>query len=174
MILEGPGGGVSYDAWFKDEIMPKLRKRGLLPGPVGGFIGGGFEALVYKYSSDQVIRFQPTYEEHPSTIEQVYQRQLNAPSGPMYVQVTDVGKIDGYDEEMGQVTYAVYTIMEELDPIDDGDAEMIDAVVTKHADLEDAHQKLSEFLKVYIELPIDQDSRNVMMRGDEYVIIDPE
>jgi len=33
---------------------------------------------------------------------------------------------------------------------------------------------LYDFLKAYLQLPVDHDSNNVMKRDDEYVIIDPE
>lgn len=170
------GSRVSYDVWFKDDVMPSLRQRNLLPGSVGRFLDGGYEALVYEYGSDQVIRLQPTYEDGPEQVEKVFQRQLAAPQGQLFARIFDVGKIEGYDKELdNDITYAVFTIMERLNPIDRDDAETIDAVVTKKSDIADVpDQRLREFLRSYFEFEVDHDSRNVMMRGDDYVAIDPE
>lgn len=65
--------------------------------------------------------------------------------------------------------------MERLRPIDSAVADIIDLVVTKKLDLRQVNDpRLGDFLQRYINMNVDQDSRNVMMRNDEYVIIDPE
>lgn len=168
---------IDFDRYFVEDIMPMLKKSGMLPAGVGRMIGNGFEAIVFEFGSDRVIRFHPTYEYFEPQVEEVYGRMKNAPSGGLFVTIYDVGKVEGYDKERAEdVTYAVYAVMERLQPITSQEAEDIDAVVTKKASLDqlDVDPKLASFLTKYMTMPIDQDSRNVMKRGSEYVIIDPE
>lgn len=165
-----------YDSSFVDDIVPELMERGLLPDGIGDQLDSGNEAVIYEFGPDRVIRLHPTYEAYPEQVDKIVERMKNAPKGSMYVKIFDVGRIEGYDEDFGEdVTYAVYTVMERLTPLTPGEADAIDGVVTNRMDLNEIEpDSLRNFLEKYVELPIDQDSRNVMKRGDDYVIIDPE
>lgn len=139
-------------------------------------IGYGNEAAVFQAGQGRVVRIQPTYEDQDN-VESVYQRQSSAPSGGIYVEVYEVGKIEGYDEEAGDdIIFAVYTVMEDLDPLLESDKQIIEDVVVHKTPIEstDASPELVSFMRQYMALPIDHSDDNVMMRGDQYVIIDPE
>ena len=156
--------------------MPMLKKRNLLPNRIGQILGYGNEAIVFALGSDQAIRLHPTYENFPEQVDEILQRIKNAPSGGMYAQIFDVGKIKAYDEELGEdVTYTIYATMERLTKLSSEEASMIDNVITRRMQINDLEPgSLRDFLEKYVELPIDRDSNNVMKRGDNYVIIDPE
>lgn len=165
------------DTYFTGTFMPWAKKQGLLPDGIGRKVGHGYEAIIYSLGADKVIRFHPTYERWPEQVEEILKRYKNAPSGGLFVKIFEVGTIHGSHPELGDdMTFAVYTIMENLDQITEADAEIIDSAITKRSDIDklDAESKLKEFLKKYLALKIDLDSRNVMMRGSEYVITDPE
>jgi hypothetical protein len=177
IINETPGHYSGFhDSYFVEDIIPMLKQRGLLPANMGRQLGYGNEAVVFALGSDQTIRLHPTYEDFPEEVDNTFNRMKNAPSGKMYVHVFDVGKIKAYDEERDEnVTYAVYATMERLTKLSPVEASTIDDVVTQQAQIDDIEPgPLRDFLEKYVELPVDQDSKNVMKRGDDYVIIDPE
>jgi hypothetical protein len=166
-----------YDSYFLEDIIPMLRDMDLLPPEMGQLINCGNEACVFAFGNDQVIRLHPTYEMPREAAERVFERQKSAPSGGLYVKVFDVGKIEAFDDDEGEETiYAVYSVLERLQDIDNKDAVAIDDVVTGSASIEDidASEQLKMFLEKYMSLPLDHDSNNVMMRDNDYVIIDPE
>ena len=165
-----------FDAYFIENIVPLIEESETLPGKLGRKLGHGHEAVVYEFTGDTVVRLEPTYEDWPDQIQEKLQRQKNAPSGGLYVDVIDVGLAKGYDSERDEdTTWAVYTVMEKVDQLSQDEAEEIDAVVLKRKTVDDVTElTLQSFLKRYMTLSVDHDSRNVMKRGDDYVIIDPE
>lgn len=164
------------DNYFIEKIIPMLKMRKLLPLNMGQLLGFGNEAVVFALGSDQVIRLQPTYELFDDQVEEVLQRMQNAPTGGLYAKIFDVGKIEAYDDdEEKDVAYAIYTIMEKLSALSLDEANIIDDVVTGKVSLDTVKSgPLYDFLKTYLQLPVDHDSNNVMKRDDEYVIIDQE
>jgi hypothetical protein len=178
LIREAPGGRRGFaDQYFVSDIVPKLKQSGTIPSGIGQQIGYGFEAVVFTFGHDRVIRLHPTYEYDKNQADELYQRMKNAPSGGLFVEIYDVGKAEGYDKDRGEnIVFAVYTIMERLTPLPHWAADIIDEAVTKKAIPAqlDVSTELTEFLQKYITMSIDQDSRNVMKRGEQYVIIDPE
>lgn len=176
IMIEQIGHAGFYDSYFVNDIIPMLKERELLPDGVGRLIGYGNEAVIFSFGTDKVIRLHPTYEKFPEQVDEILHRMKDAPSGGLYATVYDVDIIEALDEESGDiVTFAVYAIMERLTGLNQEEAATIDDVVTKNLRLSDIPGgALQDFLKKYTKLPIDHDSKNVMKRGDDYFIVDPE
>ena len=178
MVCERRGGIGFHDSYFVQDVLPRLQRSGQLPSQMGEVLGFGNEAIVFSLGTDRVIRIQPTYELWPEQADDVYERIKAAPSGGLYAERFDVRKIDGIDEDGDRVTFAVYAILERLFPLTDVERRIIDAAVRASSmsalSQEEVPKKLALFLQAYLTLDIDLDSANVMKRGDEYVIIDPE
>lgn len=169
-----------HDVYFIEDVLPTLLKTGELPTGVGKLIGYGNEAVVMEYGSDRIIRIHPTYQYDEAYADMIVKRLRNAPSGGLYARIFDVGEARDYDDDVADVvTFAVWAIIERLDPISKQDAKLIDDVVTGRATTDDiesagASITLIDFLDRYMSLSIDKSSENVMLRDDKYVIVDPE
>jgi len=164
-----------FDEFILNVVSP-LKDQGAFPFDVGAVIGNGFEGVVCSSGSDKVVKLIPTYNAVPGSANAVIERLNNAPSGGLYVKIFDVGEVNAIDTSSGDTyTALVYALMERLEPLSTEDEEAIQVVIQHELRPEEVdNPRLGAFLKRYMSLRLDHDVRNVMKRGDQYVIIDPE
>jgi hypothetical protein len=165
-----------YDSYFIETIIPKLKRDGILPPNVGNVVAFGNEGVIMEYSAGKVIKLVPTYEMFPDSdgVDYHLNKLKSIPDFELFVKIFEVGKLKGYDEEVGDnIVYAVYAVMEKLDQLTRDEKFIIDEVVSNPESVESLPDSdLKDFLRIYVKMRGDISSDNVMKRNDKYIIID--